>query len=475
MLIYLIGSIIDRLATDIPPNGFSARNIDLMALLQTSRTIHAATLSTLYGHITIPHSRIFRKFLTHIAAYPALGTIVRRIDFSHFNPTGAGMTARQRFETPYLLPATLLQCLNLTPNLQEFLAQEHIDDELSVEVLNALFEMPKMKALDFCACSSTGFKNAFEAALAGPLPLALPITRLSLHECTAVSSSAYTSLLPRLTQLTHLDVAHTRITDEALFAIPQTAKLTHLNISRCAGLTGQGVVKFLTTHPAVKELVYLNLACDVKSHELLTADDITALLPQLPTTLRSLNLKGSKMDLSHINLVIPLTKHVEELGLGRHLKLKDLTRLFLPSAPLDTPAEDLEEAEIQAQLEWTPHSLRYIDVSDLNSAELDLSTLFASSCPLLTSTSHPLEVLELSTEVYKKLENSPSSLKRVGWCVKEAGRRGWLVRVKTPGNGEKVDDGSRSWKWGAQFWGGRKIPVARAEVGGMYGHYMFKR
>ena len=40
---------------------------------------------------------------------------------------------------------------------------------------------------------------------------------------------------------------------------------------------------------------------------------------------------------------------------------------------------------------------------------------------------------------------------------------------------KKVDDGSRDWKWGASYWGMRKIPVARAEVGGMYGHYMFKR
>lgn len=61
-----------------------------------------------------------------------------------------------------------------------------------------------------------------------------------------------------------------------------------------------------------------------------------------------------------------------------------------------------------------------------------------------------------------------------------------MVRVKTKtssetgegkgeGEGEaEKDDGGRSWKWGARFWGMRKVPVARAEVGGMYGHYMFK-
>lgn len=455
------------MATDIPPNGFTARNVDLMALLLTSRTMHAATLATLYNQITIPHSRIFRKFLSHIADHPALGTIVRRLDFSHFNPTGAGMTARERFQIQNLTSDTLVECLKLTPNLREFLSQEHIDDDLSVDVLRALLALPKIKALDFCACSSPKFRDSFTAALAGPLPSALPITRLSLHECTVLPVSTYTTLLPLLPQLTILDVSHTRITDAALFSIPHTARLTHLNISKCASLTGEGVVDFLTNHPAARELVYLNMLVDVKSHEMLTAQDISNLLPILPPTLRSLNMKGSKMDTTHIPLVIPLTKHLEEIGLGRFLKLKDISRLFMPDSGA-TEAED-----IAAQLAWTPHTLRYIDVSDLNPTELDLSALFSESCPVLRSSSYPLEVLDLSTEVYKKVEKSPKSLERVGWCVKDAGRRGWLVKV--PKKGEAVDSGGRGWKYGASFWGGRKVPVARAEVGGMYGHYMFKR
>lgn len=85
--------------------------------------------------------------------------------------------------------------------------------------------------------------------------------------------------------------------------------------------------------------------------------------------------------------------------------------------------------------------------------------------------SSPLEVLELGTECLKRVQRSEVAVKRVGWVVKEAGRRAWLVRVV---DGEK-DDGGRDWKWGATYWGMRKCPVARAEVGGMYGHYMFKR
>ncbi|CZR58024.1 related to Leucine Rich Repeat domain protein [Phialocephala subalpina] len=464
----LLGAIIDQLAIDIPPNGCAARNIDLMSLLLTSHTIYSATLATLYNQITIPHSRIFAKFLAHIANHPALGTIVRRLDFSHFNPTGAGMTARERAQTQNLIPKTLLRCLELTPNLREFLAQEHIDDDLSSDVLSKLFtDMPRLKAVDFCACSSASFRNAFTTIVSNPssLPERMSITRLSLHECTILPSSIFFTLLPRLPHLTHLDVAHTRIASSALQSIPKTAKLTHLNLSKCSFLSGESVAEFLASHPAARGLVYLNLAMDPKSHEMLPANLLAGLLPTLPSTLRSLNLKGSKMDGSHIPLLLPLSKHVEELGLGRHLTLPDIEKLFVPDCTLP----------LEQQLSWIPHSLRYIDISDLSSSDLDLSSLFGSSCPILKSIAEPLEVIEVGADVLKRLQRSDAVLKRVGWCVKEAGRRAWLVRKRNVGVDEEVDDGSRGWKWGACYWGMRKVPVARAEVGGMYGHYMFKR
>ena len=122
-------------------------------------------------------------------------------------------------------------------------------------------------------------------------------------------------------------------------------------------------------------------------------------------------------------------------------------------------------------MDWIPHSLRYIDMSDLSAAQLDLGVLFGSSNPLLKGVTQPLEVLELSAEVFKKLEKS-LSVGRLGWSVKELGRRYWLVREQ--GNDSR-DSGEREWKMGASFWGMRKVPVARMEVGGMYGLYMFKR
>jgi len=167
------------------------------------------------------------------------------------------------------------------------------------------------------------------------------------------------------------------------------------------------------------------------------------------------------MGKEHISSLLPLSKHVEELGLGRHLTLSDLVQLFVPD----------EELPLEEQVSWIPHSLRYLDVSDLSANQLDLGTLFGSSCPVLKGSAEPLEVIEVGAEVLKRVENHPG-VRRNGWVVKEAGRRGWMVRV---GSGENRDDGAKEWKWGATYWGMRKIPVARQEVGGMYGHYMFKR
>ncbi|GAP85691.2 putative leucine rich repeat domain-containing protein [Rosellinia necatrix] len=449
--------IIDHLVLDVPPDGLASRNADLMAMLLTSRTLHSATLNALYRNITVPHSRIFRKFLTHLAQNQQLGTIVRRLDFSHFNPTSLFSTASERAITRNLTHETLLQCLELTPYLREFLAQEYVDEDIDVHVLRKLFfGLDRLQGLDLCACSSAGFKAAFESILSDKWPQMLCITRLSLHRCINLPPAVFETILPRLTNLTHLDVAGTRITDDALKCIPRTARITHLNLAKCKLLTSTAVIDFLTNHPAVKNLVFLSLAADFRSYELLDEDDVSRLIPILPSTLRSLSLKGSKMNASHISQLRPLTKHLEELAMGRRLKTEDINRLFIPD-------EDIE------QLDWIPHTLKYLDLSDYIAGALNLSALF-SNASLLNRHSAPLEVVELPEDTNTRLSHSPA-ITRAGWTATEFGSRFWLVRRP---EGTR-DLGFRSWKMGAAFWGMRKVPVAVSDVGGMYGSYMYKR
>ncbi|KAL8904637.1 MAG: hypothetical protein Q9207_003125 [Kuettlingeria erythrocarpa] len=470
----ILDEIIAQLSIDTQPSGYAPRNVDLISCLLTSRTIHVATINTLYSHITVPHSSIFSKFLTHISKYPGLGTIVKRLDLSHFTSVGLGRSRQGNSEIQNLTSKTLLKCLDLTPAIQEVLLQENLDDDIDENVLGKLFYgLPKLRAVDFCASSSKPFAESFTSAVTGLVdsPMNLGIRRLGLHECFTLPNSVYETLLPRLPQLTHLDVAHTRITDSALASIAESASLSHLNLGRCTQITGRGVVDFLTTHPAAKNLVFLNLSCDIARYRLLWEADVERLLPALPTTLKSLNLNGAKIRHWHAPLLLPLTKHLEELGIASaDLSLQDINSFFRPDAPSSSPTGQTIRVEEQTQ-PWTPSTLHYLDLSAIPA--ITQSSLFSASCILLSPGTSPLEVIELGDKAISALRECRNTNKRLGWVVKELGRRGWYVRDSHAAGGNV--SGRRSWKMGAMWWGMRKCPVAWGEVGGLYGHYMFKK
>lgn len=459
------GPIIDHLVIDIPTHGVTARNIDLMSLLLTSRTMHGATLNTLYKHVTIPHSKIFRKFLAHVEESPALGTLVRRLDFCHFNPSTIFTTAQERAAADNLTANKLTRCLELTPFLQEFLAQEYIEDDLTKSVLKQLFfNLPRLQAVDFCGCSSSKFKDAFQSILLYDWPARLPIKRLSMHKCLTLTSSVYETLMPRLTELTHLDVAGTRFTDAALLSIPVTARLTHLNLAKCNHLSARAVIDFLAYHPAAQSLVFLGLGMDARSNQLFDIEDLNELLPHIPSTLKSLNLRGSKMDSTHIPYLQRLSAHLEELALGRCLTVQNIDKLFVPDEPED------DHTAVPQPIS----TLRYLDLTDISPFDIDYSYLLGPKSALLKKVSAPLEVIEVSDPILQRLKKSSVTVERAGWTLKEFGSRSWVVRHASE-LGDARDDGRRSWKGGALFWGMRKVPVAEMDVGGMYGSFMFGR
>ncbi|CAK7209496.1 hypothetical protein SCUCBS95973_000460 [Sporothrix curviconia] len=479
----IYGMIVDHLILDAPPNGIDRRNVDLMSLLVTSPSLYTKTQEALYRRVIIPHSRNFQKFFTQLEAHPTRGEWVRRLDFSHFSPVSLFATASARAAAQNLTADTLLRCLNLTPKLQEFLVQDYIDVDVDERVLRKLLVgLPRLAAVDLCGCSSVQFRNAFTAIAASEdttWPEYFCIQRLSLHKCMTLPSTVFDFLLPKLNRLTHLDLAGTRVTNDALMSIPKTARISHLNLAKCSLLTADGVITFLSTHPAVNQdtLVFLSLGCDSSTFQLLEAEDVSRLLPILPKTLKSLSLKGSKMDESHMPTLRDHASRLEELSLGRGLSLNDVSALVLPAEPPSSTTPDEEKREA------VPQELRYLDISDMDAESLSLTSLFIDGL-LLGQKTWPLEVVEVSDPVFKRVSKSNNALHRMGWRQSEIGSRSWLVRG-SPKNNVKglaairgtfaMENGQRPWKMGAQSWGMRKIPVAHAKVGGMYGSYMFGR
>ncbi|KAL1887996.1 hypothetical protein Cpir12675_006347 [Ceratocystis pirilliformis] len=488
--IELLGAIIDLLYVETPTKGLTKRNGDLIAVLNTSHTLHVATMHTLYRKITIPHSKIFRKFLTAIQRDPFLGTIVQRLDFNHFNPNMLFSTGGERSQAQNLTKDTLLQCLELTPNVREFLAQEHILEDLSAQVVNKLFfGLEKLQAVDFAGCSNRAFKLVWDEVLqdSEKWTKALSIKRMSFHKCMILPPVVYETVFPCLDRLTHLDVTGCRVTDRALMLIPQTARIAHLNLSKCAQLTADCVLQFIEKHPSVREtLVVLNVATDATSHQMFNEDQVSKLLTILPPTLKSLNLKGSRMGPQHIKQLKSVVAQIEELGIGRGVDIRQVGQLIFPekkkvdqsqdrgSAAWDI-GSDSGDSDDKSDLVGIGHSLRYIDVSDMYSTT-DLDYLFDKNCRLLDSVSYPLQVIEVSENVAKRMRASYKAVRSHGWAISEEGARCWLVRRNEwQTKSMRHEEAFRWWKMGATYWGTRKIPVADCEVGGMYGSFMFAR
>lgn len=463
----VLDQIFSMIQLDTTEDNYLRPKVDLFACLLVSKAVHEAALRVLYKHVLIYRSKTFHKLVGSVEEDPALGRLIRTLDFSHYSHMGYGRSRGQTNTTPYLTKENLKLVLQQTTGLKNFLVHEHLDDELDRAVLSTLFSIPSLRAVDFTSCTSTPFVDAFSSVwFNSSAPQYSQIKRLCLHECTTLKPAVFENLLPRLTQLTHLDLAHTKVNDKALMSIAPTARITHLNLERCTQITGDVVVNFITGHPAVKDsLVWLNLNADASRYRLLSSDDLDRLLTALPHALKSLNIGGSRISAQHVPALQILATQVEELGLkGANLSLgSDIVQI------LSLIGEDKKPEDARMK-----SAVRYIDLTDISS--VTQMSLNYSPVSIKDKSSLPLEVIELSGTVLTEIARRNKNVKNPEWTVKELGRRGWYVRAPESFPTDTTqDDGRRGWKMGSRWWGMRKIPMVEQEVGGMYGYFMFKR
>jgi len=465
----ILDQIFDKIQLDASSqDNYLRPQVDLFSCLLVSKPVHNAALRVLYKNVLIYRSKTFHKLVTTLDEDPTLGKLIQTLDFSHYSNMGYGRSRGQMSGTPYLTKENMKAVLSKTGALKAFLVHEHLDDELDLGVVSSLFSIPTLRAVDFTSCSSALFVDAFTSiwTMWQP-PQSTNIQRLCLHECTTLPPSLFEAILPRLGQLTHLDLAHTRVNDTALLSISPSARLTHLNLERCTQLTGPAVVRFLTEHPAASDsMIWLSLNMDPSRYRLLSAEDLDTLLPALPSSLRALNIGGSRIASKHVPALRLLATHLEELGIkGANLSLSgDITQIL--SLPTDQKTKP-EDAHLKS-------SLRYIDLTDVTS--VTQMSLCYSPISIRDNHSLPLEVIEVGGPVLTEIVRRDKNVKNPEWTVRELGRRGWYVRnPNSLPSGTKLDDGYRSWKMGARWWGMRKLSMIEQDVGGMYGYFMFKR
>ncbi|KAH7137552.1 hypothetical protein EDB81DRAFT_692839 [Dactylonectria macrodidyma] len=380
------------------PGSSPAPTTDLISLVLTCRAVYIKAIHVLFQRAVICHSRKFGKFLATIQRRPSLGSCVRSLDFRLFNPFLIFSTAAARTQAQNLTSKTLMKCLQLTPFLQEFIAQEHIDNHITRDVLAKLFfGMPSLRTIDFRGCSSTSFEQSFHRLVHDSWPKSLLLTQVSFHECLSVPSSVFETILPRLHQVTQLDLAGTAVNDEALQNFPSSARLTHLNLSRCLKLSTKAIVIFLTEHPSI--IFTLRSLC-IGGNPLLSKRDVDSILQHLPRTLQSLSLKSINMVPSQVYLLQYTAKKIEHLSIGRGLC--DIDNLLSPNQ------------------QWLFSSLQYLDISDLGD--------FGNITSLLPPSSAPLDIIELDERVWKRAVQIRERLELMGWVAEEFSRRYWLIR-----------------------------------------------
>jgi hypothetical protein len=365
-------------------------------LLTTCWAIYEVGMPLLYRRVAFSHSRTFDKFRNTLQE-TRYGELVKVLDFSAFTSVGLGRTGKMNQEIQMVTSSTILAALESCPNLVEFLAAESVDPDIDHSVLNKLLEMPHLRAVDFCGSSG----KLIEALIASNFvqcedqPIT-NLTKISFHGCSTIPSAVFERIFPKLVNIKRLDLTHTQVTPEALLALPESLRLSHLSLAKCTKLDSHGLLKFLILHPATKYLTWLNLMFEATRPVPISRADFETIMRYLNAPLQYLNLYGLPVTQSHL----------------RHLTKFDLRGLSLGHA-------DINLQTLQDFLPQLPH-LEYIDLTGNPNI-----TMWTLQDPQFFEYNSNIGIFEFSADKLSKLNGSavPGFSVEIG-----RGRRGWIRR-----------------------------------------------
>ncbi|QLQ78396.1 hypothetical protein HG537_0A06430 [Torulaspora globosa] len=248
--------------------------------LTVNKTFYHICRVLIYRYCNLTTAKRFHSLLEALRQNERIRNIVQVADFQELTSIGLGRSGEMNKMIKNLTNETLSEFLQLTKfNLREFLACEHIQDDLDANIVYHLLRPGTvLSVLDFCGCSGAKFTESCITALERLYRYDelkqqyvineenYQVTCLGLNDCTDLPSPVLGRILQMLPELQKLDLGHTSIDDETLMnSLPHLKNLTHLSLSMCLRLSPRGVLEFFSHHPALtdennlKTLEWLNL------------------------------------------------------------------------------------------------------------------------------------------------------------------------------------------------------------------------
>ena len=401
------------------------------------KAINTISLRFLYKYANFNRPHSFDKFLQNLVKYPTLGKFVEFMDFQIFTSIGLGRTGRMNQEIQMVTSKTILQALELTPNLIEFLASENIQDDLDEHVLNYLFNnSPKLQALDFCGASSESFVSAFQKLIINDPVNELDddevvvksslenLFKISFHDCSNLTPDVFIKILPHLSNLRRLDLTHTSVTSTILNTyLPHSIELTHISLAKCSKLTTKDLINFLTNHPSVCNnlLTWLNLQIDSNMVSPLNEVYLYYTLKHLKAeNLRYLNLGGLPLNEKILRLIKVNFPRLESLSVSHSsIELNDVSEYLNENKNI----RYLDITGCKKITRWNlTHILKANYDSPLTAIEFDYKLLFELTTgefmkilPLQSSNMNLLSYETKEPEIWKFYDNE--------------GRRSWIYKI----------------------------------------------
>lgn len=411
-------------------------SIDTMLKISlASKMFYIHITPQLYEFVAINDPHNFQLCFATIQTRPELARCIKVLDMSSFSLVGF-----RKFDPDVeaFTPESLLGFITLLPSLSEVLLNEHVQKSVDSNILSYILSFG-LKCLDFAGMNLEEAIDNIEIRQ----PMLSSVKRLSFHECNRIQAQLFSNIFSYCVNLTHLDLARTKIKGFQLSLLPESIRLHSLSVSNCPNLGADFFISFLSSHSSVRSLKVLNISYhDESGIPFRMMEIMDSLVPILPSTIEIFYAANSGLNGNHLKI---LPKEITELSVaGTDVRVEELIE-FLPSSKI----VHLDVAKVH---NLTGNKLIELIAPNMN---LEVIEVFESLIP--------------NFQLLLNIEQSPLHGKY--FIYNGRGQRHWIVRKDIFEKAQGKDEsGSLS------GWFPKKINCSTyGSVRGMYIYYSYQR